>query len=164
MTSLSPAIQAVVSLFRGPLSSVRFADIDGAGLAQLASDVEAASAEVERQEAKLVELKQSLAQRQEALLVLAQQALAYARIYAENDDALSAELNEIALPRPSKPRKPAAPKSPSPSAEAEGPVETASVVEAPAEASEEPSEDAEPAAEKAPIARKKIKRRLARAS
>src|SRR5689334_18347547 len=111
MTSLSPPLQAVVALFRGPLSEVRFADIDAAGLTGLAAEVEAAAAEVEQQEAKLVELRQSLAQRQESLLALAQQALAYARIYAENDEALSAELNDIALPRAAKPRKPAAPKA-----------------------------------------------------
>ena len=43
---------------------------------------------------------------------LAQQALAYARIYAENDEALSAELNDIALPRAAKPRKPTPPVDP----------------------------------------------------
>jgi hypothetical protein len=105
MSSLSPSIQSVVQLFRGPLSGVRFGDIDAAGLGQLAAEVETTAAEVEAQEAKVAELKQSLAQRQEALLQLAQQALAYARIYAEGDDALTAELGQISLPRPAKPRK-----------------------------------------------------------
>jgi hypothetical protein len=105
MSSLSPSIQSVVQLFRGPLAGVRFADIDAAGLTNLASEVEAAAAEVEAHEAKLLELRHVLAQRNEALLSLAQQALAYARIFAEGDDALTAELNQIALPRPTKPRK-----------------------------------------------------------
>jgi hypothetical protein len=111
MTSLSPPIQSVLDLFKGPLASVRFADIDAAGLANLAAEVEAAAAEVERQEAKLSELRQGLAQRQEALLVLAQQALAYARVYAENDESLLEELNLISLPRAAKTRKPGSTKA-----------------------------------------------------
>jgi hypothetical protein len=111
MTSLSPAIQSVLDLFQGPLSSVRFADIDATGLANAATEVTAAASEVERQEATLAELKQGLAQRQEALLVLAQQALAYARVYAENDEPLLEELNRISLPRAAKPRKAGAAKA-----------------------------------------------------
>jgi len=105
MTSLPSPMQSVLELFQGPLSSVRFADIDGAGLAKLAAEVEAAASEVREQEVKLTELQQALAQRQEALLVLAQQALAYARVYAENDEALLDAVNRIALPRSAKPRK-----------------------------------------------------------
>jgi hypothetical protein len=96
----------VLELFKGPLSSVRFADIDATGLTNLAAEVEAAASEVEHHEAKLAELRQGLALRQEALLVLAQQALAYARVYAENDEPLMEELNRISLPRAGKPRKP----------------------------------------------------------
>jgi hypothetical protein len=105
MTSLSPSIQSVLELFKGPLSNVRFADIDAEGLARVAAEVEAAGSEVQRQEEELATLRQTLAQRQEALLVLAQQALAYARVYAENDEPLLEELNRIALPRSAKPRK-----------------------------------------------------------
>jgi hypothetical protein len=108
MTSLSPPIQSVLELFKGPLANVRFAEIDAAGLAKLAAEVEAAGAEVSNHEEKLSELRQTLAQRQEALLTLAQQALAYARVYAENDEALLEELNRIVLPRPAKPKKPSA--------------------------------------------------------
>ncbi len=107
MTSLSPPLQAVVALFRGPLAGVRFADVDANGLSSLAAEVESATAEIEAHEAKLAELRQDLAQRHEALLTLAQQALAYARIYAENDETLAAELGQIVLPRAAKPRKPA---------------------------------------------------------
>src|SRR5688572_13539594 len=105
MTSLPPPVQSVLELFQGPLASVRFADIDAAGLAKLAAEVEAASEEVREQENQLGELRQALAQRQEALLALAQQALAYARVYAENDEALLDAVNRISLPRAAKPRK-----------------------------------------------------------
>jgi hypothetical protein len=111
MTSLPSPVQSVLDLFQGPLSNVRFADIDAAGLANLATEVEAAAAEVQQQEEKLAELRQGLAQRQEALLVLAQQALAYARVYAENDEPLLEELSRISLPRAAKPRKAGAPKA-----------------------------------------------------
>jgi hypothetical protein len=109
MTSLPPPVQSVLELFQGPLASVRFADIDAAGLAKLAAEVEAASEEVREQENQLGELRQALAQRQEALLALAQQALAYARVYAENDEALLDAVNRISLPRAAKPRKAPAP-------------------------------------------------------
>jgi hypothetical protein len=104
--SLPSAVQSVLELFQGPLANVRFADVDAAGLASLAGEVEAASAEVEAREAALVELRQSLAQRHDALLALAQQALAYARVYAENNDEQLLEvIGAIALPRATKPRK-----------------------------------------------------------
>jgi hypothetical protein len=105
MTSLPSPVQSVLELFQGPLASVRFADIDAAGLVKLAAEVEAAATEVHEHEGKLTELKQALAQRQEALLVLAQQALAYARVYAEGDDALLEAVNRITLPRAAKPRR-----------------------------------------------------------
>jgi hypothetical protein len=107
MTQVSPAVQAVLQLFQGPLASLRFADVDGAGLAQLATEVDSAASAVELQEAKLAELRQTLAQRQEALLVQAQRALAYARVYAEHDAELTEQLSLISLPRPAKARKPA---------------------------------------------------------
>ena len=84
--SLPPPVQSILELFQGPLSNMRFADVDAAGLAQLAAEVEGAAAEVEAREAALVELRQNLAQRYEALLALSHQALAYARVYAENND------------------------------------------------------------------------------
>jgi hypothetical protein len=107
MTSLPQPLQAVVALFEGPLSGVRFADVDAAGLSRLAAEFASVAAEVEQHEAKLVELRQGLAQRQEALVALSQRALAYARVYAEDDDELLAKLNDIALPRAAKARKPA---------------------------------------------------------
>lgn len=131
MTSILPPIQSVLELFNGPLSSVRFADIDASGLTQLASEVEAAALEVQHHEARLAELRQGLAQRQEALLVLAQQALAYARVYAENDEPLLDELNRISLPRAAKARKPGAAKAgPRDAARSESTSEASAALEA----------------------------------
>ena len=105
MSQLSPSVQAVLELFQGPLADLRFADVDAAGLLNLASAVEQSAAAVAEQEALLSELRQTLADRQDSLLLLAQRALAYARVYAEHDDALSEQLARIALPRAGKPRK-----------------------------------------------------------
>jgi len=105
MSPLSPPIQALLELFQGPLAEVRFADVDAAGLLHQASLVDAAAAAVAEQEVSLAQLRQSLVEQQEALAVLAQRALAYARVYAEQDDALTEQLTRIALPRANKPRK-----------------------------------------------------------
>ena len=105
MTSLSAPVQAVLELFQGPLSDVRFADVDAAVLANSAAEVESAASAVAQQEARLTELRQTLAERQDALLLLAQRAVAYARVYAEHDEALTEQLSRITLPRAGKPRK-----------------------------------------------------------
>lgn len=179
MTSLAEPVRAVVTLFEGPLSGVRFADIDAAGLSKLASEVTRVQVEVEAHESKLAELKVALAQRQETLLTLAQQALAYARIYAEGDDALTAQLNDITLPRAGKPRKAksaaaeaetsaetkepaveaAAPREPKSARAPEGPAEAAD-----GEDSAEAEAEQEPTPAKPSYARPKLKRKLGRAS
>jgi len=110
MSYLSPSIHAVIELFQGPLAEVRFADVDASALANLARAAEAAAADLAQHEAQLSEMRQVLADRQDALLVLAQRGLAYARVYAEHDEALSEQLARINLPKASKPRK-ASPKA-----------------------------------------------------
>jgi hypothetical protein len=105
MSYISPSVQAVIDLFQGPLAEVRFADVDVAALANLARAADAAAAELAEHEARVSELKQVLADRQEALLLLAQRGLAYARVYAEPDEALSEQLSRINLPKAAKPRK-----------------------------------------------------------
>lgn len=129
--STPQAVQAVLELFQGPLAELRFGDVDAKRLESLANEVELAAAAVQEQEAQLAELRLTLSERQDALLSLAQRALSYARVYAENDDALSASLNAISLPRAAKPRKaerarpPQAQTQDAPAASAEPPVESA---------------------------------------
>ena len=164
MTLLSPPVQAVLELFQGPLADVRFADVDAAGLAQLATEVEAAAASVAHQEALLGELRQSLTERQDALLLLAQRAVAYARVYAEHDEVLTEQLSRIALPRAGKARKLSATKSEgveAPSSEAASlndPAAAAST--APGSAAAEPDTQTEERLEAAAPA--KGKRRIGR--
>lgn len=114
------------------------------------------SSEVEAQEAELASLREALAQKQEALNNLAQQALAYARIYAESDEALTAELDEIALPRASKSRKAAAVKAPS----ERGAKASKDVTDAAADESEADVEAVEPE----PVAPAKAARKAAAAA
>ena len=164
MTSLAQPVQAVVTLFEGPLAGVRFADIDAAGLSKLAAEVTRAASELEQREAALSTLRQELAQRQEALLALAQQALAYARIYAEGDDALLAQLTDIALPRATKARKQAPAKLSSEVGVEVAPPAAAEQAELAApEPTEEQASD-EPLEAKRSYARPKVKRRLGRAA
>ena len=155
MTSLPAPVQAVLELFQGPLSDVRFADVDAAGLARLATEVEGAASAVAQQEAQLAELKQTLADRQDALLLLTQRAVAYARVYAEHDEALTAQLANIVLPRAAKPRKASVAKLAS--ADQATPEAEAAVAAAP----EEPSEAVvEEEAAPAVVGTRKTKRRL----
>jgi len=105
MSYIPAPVQAVIDLFQGPLAEVRFADVDVSALASLARAAESAAAELAEQEARLGELRQMLADRQEALLLLAQRGLAYARVYAEQDEALTEQLSRINLPKATKPRK-----------------------------------------------------------
>jgi hypothetical protein len=148
MTSLSAPVQSVIELFQGPLSDVRFADVDAAGLANLAAEVESAASAVAQQEARLTELRQTLVDRQDALLLLAQRAVAYARVYAEHDEALSEQLARITLPRAGKPRKASTAKPAGADAGSEAEVAseaegTESAVALPAEATSETVADAE---------------------
>ncbi len=110
MTFIAQPVLSVLELFKGPLASMRFGDVDAEALTLLAANVERAGIEVTNAEAKLSELRQLLAAEQEALLALAQRALAYARVYAESHDELTTELNGISLPRPAKARKASAAK------------------------------------------------------
>jgi len=176
MSYLSPAVQAVIDLFEGPLAEVRFADVDASALLNLARATEAAAGDLAQHEAQLSELRQALADKQDALLLLAQRGLAYARVYAEHDEALSEQLSRINLPKASKPRKaspkatspePATPTSAAPEAEAlveSKTDEAASATPALAETAHEEAAAEQPSSEEPPALSKsasKGKRRAA---
>ena len=105
MTAIPAPVQAVLDLFAGELQGVRFADVDGARLKELAQGAEAAASELAARQAALDTAKEALAEAQEALLQQVQRAVAYARVYAENDPALAERIGAIALPRPGKPTR-----------------------------------------------------------
>jgi len=99
MNAISTPVQAVLDLFATDLADLRFADVDANVLARLASETHAASEAVAVAQAALDTARSALQERQDALLAQAQRAHAYARVYAEGDDALVARLDAIALPR-----------------------------------------------------------------
>jgi hypothetical protein len=99
MTAISPQIQAVLDIFAAALADERFGDIDAQSLARIAAEVQSASAVVASTQLTLDAARAELHSREEALLLHAQRALAYARVYAESDEALSARLEAITLPR-----------------------------------------------------------------
>lgn len=106
MDAIPNAIQSLLDLFATTLAEVRFADVDGKTLARTAAEVESAAAVVDAAQAALDEARHALQERQEGLLQHAQRAMAYARVYAENDEALSERLNAMALPRPARRARP----------------------------------------------------------
>ncbi len=97
--AISPPIQGLLDLFTTSLADVRFADLDGQTLARLASSVAAAAETVAAAQAALDAAREALTERQDTLLHQSQRALAYARVFAESDDALTAQLDAITLPR-----------------------------------------------------------------
>jgi hypothetical protein len=99
MTAIPPPIQTLLDLFTSSLADVRFADVDGPTLARYAADVAAAAEGVAAAQSALDAARGALQEKQDALLMQSQRALAYARVYAEGDEILSAELEAVALPR-----------------------------------------------------------------
>jgi hypothetical protein len=100
MTTAIPApIQIMLELFTSALADVRFADVDGQTLGRCAAEVEAAAEGVAAAQAAVDAARETLRQKQDALLQMAQCALAYARVYAEGDEALSSQLDGVNLPR-----------------------------------------------------------------
>jgi hypothetical protein len=99
MDAIPLPVQAILDLFASDLAEVRFADVDANALEQIAVEVKAAANLVESAERALDAARAALQEKQDSLLQHAQRALAYARVYAENDEAMSARLETIALPR-----------------------------------------------------------------
>ncbi len=102
MHSLPAPIQSVLDLFETALADVRFPDLDAQTLARLAADVEAAAEAVATAQASLDSSRRALQERQDTLLQQVQRAVAYARVYAESDEVLSARLDAITLARPAR--------------------------------------------------------------
>ena len=99
VSAIPPPIQALLDLFTTSLADVRFADVDGQTLGRCAAEVESASEAVASVQAALDAAREVLQLKQDVLLQRAQSALAYARVYAESDEALSRQLDAVSLPR-----------------------------------------------------------------
>lgn len=100
MSSAVPLpIQTLLDLFNKSLGEVRFADVDGQTLGRCAAEVDAAAETVASAQAALDAARDVLQMKQDVLLQRAQSALAYARVYAEGDEALTTQLDGVSLPR-----------------------------------------------------------------
>jgi hypothetical protein len=99
MDPIAAPIQAILDLFAKDLADVRFANVDAKTLERIASEVKSAAGVVASAEVALETARATLLEKQDALLQHAQHALAYARVYAENDEAMTARLETITLPR-----------------------------------------------------------------
>jgi hypothetical protein len=98
-SAIPPPIQTLLDLFTTSLADVRFADVDGQTLGRCAAEVESAAEAVASAQAALDAARETLQLKQDVLLQRGQCALAYARVYAEGDEALSIQLDGVSLPR-----------------------------------------------------------------
>lgn len=98
------SLKKVLDLFEtGPLAKVRFPDVDGAALTQLAEAVRAHKASVSEAERRVQDAQAAFAESLETLRIQAQRALSYARIYADGQPAVRPLLDGIDLSRPAEP-------------------------------------------------------------
>lgn len=97
-------IATLLDVYEAHAQALRFPEIDHEALQGLADGVRQAAAEVQRCEQALAQARRSLDEHQRALLARAERGLAYARIYAQDDPALSEQLSELEL----RPRRSAA--------------------------------------------------------
>ena len=91
-SQLTPSVAKLLQLFDGPLREVRFPGADGAALAAATEDVHAARIAVAQAEAALAAARLSFQEKDAHLAELAQRTLAYARVYAQGNAELYAEL------------------------------------------------------------------------
>ena len=100
MTDAVPApLRALAILFTDALPRVVFPDVDAAALTASVAKVDAAQLEVTRLEEELAKARAHLDASRDDLVRIATRAHAYARVYAEDDDALRGRIDEIAVPR-----------------------------------------------------------------
>jgi len=92
-------VAEVMELFRSELDEVSFPDVDHEVLDGHAEEVEARAADVEHARAALDEARGKLEVAQTALRRAAERGLAYARVYADGDEALAERLRALALTR-----------------------------------------------------------------
>jgi hypothetical protein len=111
--TIPTSVRYLAELFADALAKVTFPDVDASSLAAAVAKLDAMTADAARLEEELAKAKQSVDAARDDLLRLSARAHAYARVFAEDDEALRARLDAITLPR-ARPR----PSTTSPSAPA----------------------------------------------
>ena len=105
--SIPNDVAEFLQFFAETLSELTFPDIDQASLEALADNVESQTAEVDRLEAELQQARDALQEAKDNLRRAARRGLAYAKVYADGDQALEEQLSELALSRHGDSGKPA---------------------------------------------------------
>jgi hypothetical protein len=97
----TPALaRDVIDLYEQALAGVQFPDLDLSALQTTRQELDHAQAEVERVERELAAAREVLEARVQALNAKAERALAYARIFAQDNSELSAQIAEIGRKKP----------------------------------------------------------------
>lgn len=97
--AVPPPVRSLSDLFGEALAAVKFPDVDAPALAAGVAKVDGLQAEVMRLEEELGRARAALDVGRDELLRMAARAHAYARVYAEDDDALRSRIDAITLPR-----------------------------------------------------------------
>ncbi|KIG13552.1 hypothetical protein DB30_07940 [Enhygromyxa salina] len=90
-------VRAVLDLFDGPLAEIQFPDLDRETLREAADEVERRRASLSEALETVQAARNSLEAGQGKLLEQVRRAYAYASVYAEGDEALTAALADIKL-------------------------------------------------------------------
>ena len=97
--AVSPAVRSVLDLYAAELAPVKFPDLDADILRAAAALATQRAEEMAQAESALEKARTGVVEAQDALLLKAHRALAYAKVFAEEDPALTAKIEAIALPR-----------------------------------------------------------------
>lgn len=94
---ISPSVQDLVTIFKNDLASVTFPDVSLETLESLATKVRSASKELGAALKQADAAREALEAGQSELQAKAVRGLAYAKVFAEGNDALLEKLSEITL-------------------------------------------------------------------
>ena len=104
-TPIPTEVLELIEFFDQQLGDVQFPDVDRSRLAELASRVRDRSTELDRLTEQARAVRAELDEAREELQRAATRGLAYARVYAEGDEALSEAVGQLTLGQEQKPEK-----------------------------------------------------------
>jgi hypothetical protein len=117
---ISPSIQELLTVFKNDLAKVAFPDVSLETLESLAQKVRTGAKELEEALKRAETIRESLEAGQNDLMAKAMRGLAYAKVFAEGNDALLEKLGKINLGKTSRaPKKTSSEKSKSEKPEGE---------------------------------------------
>lgn len=104
---IPPQVQELIAVFRDKLGDITFPDVSYAVLEELIEQVRERSAEFEDIKTKIDAAQEAVEEAQRELQQKCLRGLAYAKVFAEGNEELSAQLAAISFGKPSRaPKKP----------------------------------------------------------